>query len=290
MNDGTNEVTNDAVESCPDILTLADVAEGRYLVHQPAESAEGRDVVFSGQLLGQMMMASQRAASAPKDIRSIHTVFARPGAYSQPIELEVESMQSGRTWASDTVTATQNGKLLSRAIVLANVVDGDLMRHGPGMPDVAEPGGLGSSTGQVFPGAELRRVPGELSIGDVPVARAWHRYTPGVVSQAANQAILSWATCGTLIGLAMRGHRDTVDIADAHRTLSTGVIAHTMHFLERLDVSSWLLIEERATKAALGRVYGEGSVFTEDGVLVATFQQDSMAKAAVAPLDPTRSM
>jgi acyl-CoA thioesterase len=57
------------------------------------------------------------------------------------------------------------------------------------------------------------------------------------------------------------------------------VIAHTMHFVDRFDISQWLLVRQEATKAAAGRVYGEGRVFTEDGTLVAAFHQDSMARA-----------
>ena len=110
------------------------------------------------------------------------------------------------------------------------------------------------------------------------------------MSRAAGQAILLWATCGNTIGLAMRPHRDRVDISQAHRTLSTGVIAHTMHFIEPFDVSEWLLIVTEAVSAAVGRVHGTGSVFTEDGRLVAVFHQDSMARAAEQALDPKRSM
>ncbi|WP_419849149.1 acyl-CoA thioesterase [Candidatus Poriferisocius sp.] len=274
----------------PDILELTEVGEQRYHVFQPAESAEGRDVVFSGQLLAQMMMASDREAGGAKDIRSVHAIFARAGTYTLPIEVDVDSMQAGRTWASDSVTATQGGKLLSRALILMSTVDDDLMRHEPVMPDVPAPDGLDPGFAFIFPGAEWRPVPGEPEIDGVPVERAWHRYGPEVESQAANQGIAGWATCGNIIGLAMRPHRDTIRIEDAHRTLSTGVIAHTLHFLDHLDVSQWLLVQMQATKAANGRVYGQGEVFTADGQLVATFQQDSMAKAAPAPMNPSRSM
>ena len=274
----------------PDLLELTEVGEGRYLVFQPSESAEGRDVVFSGQLMAQMMMASDRESGGAKDIRSVHAIFARAGTYTQPIEMAVDSMQAGRTWASDAVTATQGGKLLSRALILMSTVDDDLMRHDPAMPDVPGPDGLDPGFAFIFPGAEWRPVPGEPVMDGVPVERAWHRYVPGVESQAASQGIAGWATCGNIIGLAMRPHRDAVRIEDAHRTLSTGVIAHTLHFLDRLDVSQWLLIQMQATKAANGRVYGDGQVFTPDGGLVAAFQQDSMAKAAPGALDPSRSM
>ncbi|WP_420639951.1 acyl-CoA thioesterase [Candidatus Poriferisocius sp.] len=274
----------------PDLLALTPVGPRRYRVSQPAESAEGRDVVFSGQFMAQMMMASAQEADPAKAIRSVHAIFSRPGTYTLPIEVDVESMQAGRTWASDTVTATQGGKLLSRAMILLNTMDDDLMRHEPTMPEVPGPDGLDAGFAFVFPSAEWRPVPGEADTGGAPVERAWHRYEPGAATSAANQGIAGWATCGSIIGLAMRPHPEVARIEDAHRTLSTGVIAHTMHFLDEVDVSQWLLIELCATKAANGRVYGQGQVFTADGRLVATFHQDSMAKAAPGLLDPARSM
>ena len=212
------------------------------------------------------------------------------GTYTRPIELEVESLLAGRTWASDTVTATQAGKVLSRATVLLNVVDEDLMRHEPPMPSVPGPGEVDAAPGQVFPGAEIRPVSGGDEVSGVPVEMAWHRFERPLASQAANQAVLAWATCGNIIGLAMRPHRDRVRIEDAHASISTGVIAQTIHFVERFDVSQWLLVRHEATKAATGRVYGDGRVFAEGGILVAAFHQDSMAKAAAAPLDPKTSM
>jgi acyl-CoA thioesterase-2 len=274
----------------PDLLQLTEIGEGRFHVTQPSESAEGRDVVFSGQLLAQMIMASDHAAGGAKDARSVHAVFARAGTYTKPIELEVESLLAGRTWASDTVTARQAGKLLSRATILLNVVDEDLMRHEPQMPSVPGPVQVEVASGQAFPGAELRPVPGQHEEGGVPVEMAWHRFERPLASEAANQAVLVWATCGNIIGLAMRPHRDRVRIEDAHAAVSTGVIAHTVHFVDRFDVSQWLLIRHEATKAATGRVYGEGRVFTEDGTLVAAFHQDSMARAPAGTLDPKRSM
>jgi acyl-CoA thioesterase II len=275
----------------PDLLTLTEVGERRYQVFQPTESAEGRDVVFSGQLLGQLIMASDRACEGTKDVRSIHALFVRAGTYTKPIEVEVDSLHAGRTWGSDTVTASQDGRLLCRALVLLNTVDDDLMRHDPDLPEsVVGFDDLESKPGQAFPGTEVRPVPGDHTVNGVPVEMAWLRFDHRLSSPAANQAVLIWATCGNIIGLGMRPHRSSVRIQDAHQTLSTGVIGHTAHFTDRFDASEWLLMITEAEKTGSGRVYGGGRVFTADGVLVATFQQDSMAKTAEATLDPRRSM
>jgi acyl-CoA thioesterase II len=275
----------------PDLLVLKDVGQKRYQVAQPSESAEGRDVVYSGQLLGQMIMASDKASGGSKSVRSIHAVFARAGSYAKPIELEMDSMHAGRNWASDAVTAIQDGRLLSRAIVLMNVLDQDLMRHDPAMPSGAgSPEDLQLSQDLGFPGAELREVPGEPIVDGVPVEMTWHKFERPLESQAANQAVLVWATCFHIIGLGMRPHRDVVQIEDAHRTLSTGVIGHTVHFVDNFDVSQWLLRVTQATKVGSGRIFGEGRVYTQDGRLVAVFHQDAMAKAAEGALDLRRSM
>ena len=71
----------------------------------------------------------------------------------------------------------------------------------------------------------------------------------------------SWSQPGMIIGLAMRPHSDAVNIGDAHRTISTGVISHTCHFHERFDVGQWLLVAQEASYAGRGRVFGSGSVF-----------------------------
>jgi acyl-CoA thioesterase len=270
-------------------LSLTD--EGTCVVPQPSESTEGRDVVFSGQLMAQSLVASSVMAGGAKRVRSVHSIFARAGSYLTPLELAVEPMQAGRTWGSDTVTATQGGKLLTRSLVLLHAPDPDLFRHATVAPEVPGPEEVPADQGFVFPGAELRTVPGTtMSAGGTASLLNWHRFPGTLGDQAEHQGVLAWATCGAPIGLAMRDHGDVVSIDQAHHTISTGVIAHTIHFLEDLDATDWLLIVHDAAHAGSGRVHGTGQVFDRAGRLVATFSQDSMARAANAPLDPSRSM
>ena len=279
-------------EPVPDLLQLDALGDGRYRAPSPGESPEQRDVVFGGQILAQMIVASDRAAGGAKDVKSIHTIFARAGTYQQPIDLQVESMQAGRTWASDTVTAWQGDRLISRALVLMSIDDPDLMRHQMAMPDVPPPGEAAPAGGMVYPGAELRRVDDAFALapGGVPAMYLWTRYPGSFESPAVNQAILSWTTDGFFIELAMRPHADKVRISDAHRNISTGVIGHTINFHERFEVGEWLLLAHEATYAGRGRIHGRGLVYTGDGRLVATFSQDSMVRAVEGGLDPKRSM
>jgi acyl-CoA thioesterase II len=278
----------------PAVLQLDDLGGGRYGAPHPTDDPEGRDVVFSGQIMAQMIMAAAMAVEGAKDVKSIHAIFARAGTYSAgPMELRLDSMHSGRAWGSDTITAYQGDRLLSRSLVLLNTIEPDLIRHGPAMPDVPAPDDLSADAGAlVYPGIETRTVPDADAVAPdgTPAQYYWMRSGESYDSNAVNQAILAWCQPGMIIGLAMRPHAGVVTIGDAHRTISTGVIAHTCHFHERFDLGQWLLVAQSATYAGRGRVNGEGSVFTRDGQLVSTFAQDSMVRGVEGELDPRRAM
>ena len=277
----------------PAVLRVEDLGDGRWSAPHPADDPEGRDVVFSGQLLAQMIMVSDAAVGGQKEVKSIHAIFARAGTYSAgPMELLLEPMHSGRAWGSDTITAFQGERLLSRGLVLLNTVEPDLMRHSPKMPDVPGPEAATPNPSiTVFPGAEARLVDAPDAVGadGSPTMYFWTRNPESCDSVAANQAIVAWTQPGFIIGLAMRPHTE-INIADAHTSISTGVISHTAHFHDHADVGEWLLVAQEASYAGNGRVFGSGSVFTQDGTLVSTFAQDSMARGVDGTLDPKRSM
>lgn len=282
-----------SIGKLPSVLQVEEIAAGEYRVHHPAEDPEARNVVFSGQILAQMIMASDHAAEGTKDIKSIHAIFARAGRYTEPMTLQRDSLHAGRAWGSDTLTAWQEERLLSRGLVLLSADEPDLIRHASAIPSVPSPDELASDAVTLaYPEMETRTVDDADACAPdgSPVLSFWMRHPASFDSVAANQAILAWSEPGRLISLAMRPHADVVTIEDAHETVSTGVIAHTAHFHERFDVGEWLLVTQQASYAGRGRVHGSGSVFSEDGRLVATFSQDSMVRGAAGTLDPRRSM
>ncbi len=276
----------------PAVLEVEDLGEGRWTAPHPTEDPEGRDVVFSGQMLAQMIMVSDAAGGHQKEVKSVHAVFARTGNYTGGrIEYVLDPMHSGRAWASDTITAFQGDRLLARALVLLNAVEPDLMRHGPRMPDVPGPEACApQSFGMAFPEVEVRAVKGQVAASGSPAAYMWVRSPQSHDSVAANQAMIAWSEPGLIIGAAMGVHTDEVDFGQAHRTISTGVISHTAHFHDHGDVGDWLLFAHEAPYAGHGRVFGNGSVFTRDGTLVSTFAQDSMVRGVDRELDFRRDM
>jgi acyl-CoA thioesterase len=271
------------------MLDLEPVGEHAY-AGRPEHTGEQRNVVFGGQILAQMIMAGHvdRSDDMPNEmeVKSIHAVFARAGDYSAPIVYEVESMHAGRTLGSDTVTFAQHGKVMSRGLILWSRDEPDLIRHtaNVAMPDVAPPDDpRGRPDWRVFPGAVGLIVDGVNTWSDDeplrdPVQHVWTRFDFSSPDPVVHQAVLSWATDGYLIGTAMLPHAGYNE-AHAHRTISTGVVSHTVNFHDRFDASEWLLLAHESVWAGRGRTHGRCNVWTEDGRLVATFTQDNLVRA-----------
>jgi acyl-CoA thioesterase len=277
-----------ASNALPPMLDLELVGPHRY-AGEPEHTGEGRNVVFGGQILAQMIMAAHRDRSTEepndKEVKSIHAIFARAGDYTAPIEYEVEAMHRGRTLGSDTVTFSQHGKVMSRGLILWSVPEPDLIRHtaNVSMPDVASPDDpSGRPDWRVFPGATGRIVDGIDTWSDdeplrEPVQNVWTRCALGSDDPVVHQAVLSWATDGFLIGTAMLPHAGFHE-GQAHRTISTGVVSHTVNFHDVFDVSEWLLLAHESVWAGRGRTHGRCNVWTRDGDLVATFTQDNLVR------------
>ena len=264
-------------------LRLEPTGPDRYCAVN-AESGHG--VIFGGQLLAQSIVAGL-AGHDGKRVKTVHTVFARGGSPDAPVEIAVDRMHAGRAFASSTVTISQGDRLCTRSLVLLTADEPDFIRHadpapdGPG-PDHATPVGEAEGAWQI-------RIAGGVDIDD-PAAvgpadlDVWTRFVGAPDDPAVDQALLAFATDGFLIATAMRPHAG-VGQAEAHVSVSTGVISHTLTFHEPAPARAWLLLSHHSPYAGRGRSYGTADVFRADGALVASYVQDAM----IRPLDQGRS-
>ncbi len=244
-------------------LTLEPTAADRY---RAPNVASGHGVVFGGQLLAQSIVAGLEGHDAMA-VKTVHTVFARSAEPELPVEIVVDRMHGGRSFASATVTIHQGERLCTRSIVLLSADEEDLIRHADGPtrasdPDLAEPMGDGDGDWEirVVDGVDISD-PDAVGPADLDV---WTRFVGAPDDPATSQALLAFATDGFLIGTAMRPHAG-VGQAQAHRTLSTGVISHTLTFHEPCNAGDWLLLSHHSPYAGRGRSYGRADVFTRDG-------------------------
>jgi acyl-CoA thioesterase len=272
----------------PAMLRLREIGEHTYR-GEPEQDGDVRNVVFGGQILAQMIVAAHLDRNVDredlKEVKSVHAIFARAGDYTQPIQFHVERMHDGRTLGSDSVTFTQGGRIMSRGLILWSKDEPDLIRHTENvtMPLVAGPGAAGQRPDRrVFPGASGLIVDGINTWSDdeplrPAVQNVWTRFEYDL-SPVANQAVLSWATDGFLIGTAMLPHEGHNE-GHAHKSISTGVVSHTLNFHERFRADEWLLLANESIWAGRGRAHGRCTIWTEDGRLVASYTQDSLLRA-----------
>lgn len=262
------------VDKLADALALTEIGPGRYSAENDIRGERG--VVFGGQLIAQLIVAGA-TADPDKTVKSAHALFARPVMVDDDVELQVDVLQRGRTFASASTSLWQHDKERARALVLLSAEEPDLIRHHSPMPEVPGPDGLPSS-----PRSDDVRIVGGVDINDAtqvgePSMQFWARHPDAGEDPAVGQGLLAHTSASLLIGTAMRPH-EGVGQSAAHAAFSTGIIGHSMSFHEPFDATDWLLLAQTSTHAGRGRAYGTGEVFTRSGALVASYSQESMIR------------
>ncbi|HEY1826541.1 MAG TPA: acyl-CoA thioesterase domain-containing protein [Acidimicrobiales bacterium] len=260
-----------------DALVLEPTGDDHYSApHIPHE----HHVVFGGQLLAQSVMAALIGQDG-KAVKTLHTVFARGASPDEPLDIAVERMHSGRSVASSTVTISQGGQICTRALVLLSAEEPDVIRHADAPRGTPSPSDIaGQHRGQ---GAWEIGIVGDIDLNDPEAVGpaevdAWVRFAGAPDDPATDQALVAYSTDGFLIATAMRPHAG-VGQAQAHKTLSTGVLSHTLTYHERCPAAEWHLLQQSSSYAGHGRSYGRGDIFRADGQLAASFVQDAMIRA-----------
>ena len=263
-----------------DLVHLIDVQEegpGRFV--GPPYRDLTRNVVEGGQLLASAMVAASKTIPGQR-VTSAYMVFSKAASFDAPIDFGVEVLRGGRTFSTVEVRAVQDGQLRSPGILLMDSGAPDTIRGGSEMPDVPGPSDAEPYDFRVS-GRDLRVVDGAYDpdpdrIGP-PVIYSWVRFRDSPAEQYMHDALMAQSTTHWTIGAAMRPHKGFGE-AEAHRTLSTGIMSIAIAFHDQVDVTEWLLYANPAIYAGRGLAQGEGHVFTENGRLVASYTVQALIR------------
>ena len=267
----------------PEVLAALDLqamSDHRYRAgHMDPDSP----VVFGGQILSQTIVAATRSVPA-KEVLSTQTVFARATSPAEPLDLDVDILHQGSTFATATVTARQSRGVCAQSTVLLHAPDVDLITYSCPAPAVGRPDDCTPRLPDSFWDV---RFADDVDIEDPelvgpPTLAVWCRFPDAPGDPVLDQALLAYATDGFLIGTAMRPHRG-LGQALAHGAVATTVLGHSLSFHRPVDAAGWHLIANEATQSGRGRGHGRGEVFDEAGGLVASFVQDNMIRRPQAP-------
>ena len=238
--------------------------------------------IFGGQLLAQAIAIATREG-VEKHVKSIHVTFPRPGDVREPIDYEVEPIQSGRTFATEWIVGRQKDQAIFTALVsLHTAVDQEGLDHQREAPSVGEPEDAPIVPLSLIPWET--RIVGGVDLGSEEVGpprlELWQRTSKLPDGPAVHQALLAHSTDLTLIGTSLRPHRD---VSEAHSPdrLQTAVTTHTLWFHRPFRMDDWILLSQESPSISGQRGFGTGHAFAKTGELVASFAQESMIRAAV---------
>jgi acyl-CoA thioesterase len=294
---------HEVVHRCPpwgdaaDLLRLLDVApiaEGRFASPPYPDPPLGtflpqlrdpqaRLVIEGGQLLGEAIVAASKTIPGQR-VTFASMIFSRAARFDQAHEIEVEVLRRGRGFSTLETRTLQAGKLCSAGILLLDAGAPDTLRGAAAPPDVPPPEACPQLDLGVT-GRELRTVDDAYRRQDVAGPAeilTWARFRDAPPEGYLHAALLAQSTTHWTIAAAMRPH-EGVSEAQAHVTLSTGILAATIAFHDEVDVTEWLLYANPAIYAGRGLAQGEGRVFARDGRLVASYTVQAMIRAFRTP-------
>jgi acyl-CoA thioesterase-2 len=274
-------------------LELSRTGESTFVGTAPAGYTSR---VYGGHLLGQALLAAGRTVPSGRDVLSMQAYFLRPGDPSLPLGYTVRSLRDGRSFSARVVEVTQGDRLLMslQSAFLSSSVD-DASPHRAPMPQVPEPECLDplhvrrSMSGKSpdgfnwVPGADWRKGSRPLDIRYVDPEDArrrcfWMRVPTHNGTQAEHRSLLAFASDRSLLPtiLHARGaleHRDHLQVAS---------VDHAMWFHADVTAGEWWLYVQESPAGTSRMGLATGSIYTREGALVATVQQQGLVSGSRA--------
>ncbi|HMC38303.1 MAG TPA: DUF427 domain-containing protein [Acidimicrobiales bacterium] len=273
-----------------ELVRVMDVQPLDAVTYQgPAHGDSARPVVEGGQIIGSAIVAAAKAVPGQR-VTSATMIFSRAAMATDPIYFQVDAVRRGRSFSTLEVRAGQDGSVRSAGILLTAADRPDLVHDAAAMPAVDGPEQSERCDFGVT-GRDLRVVGGvygpEPDRTGPPEIHVWCRFRDAPAEPYLHAALLAQSTTHWTIAAAMLPHPG-IGQADAHVSLSTGILQATLSLHDDVDVTEWLLYSNTAIWSGRGLTQGDGRVWSRDGRLVASYSVQSMIRPFDARTDPAR--
>jgi acyl-CoA thioesterase-2 len=293
---GKNAFVNETYpQVIDDLVRLLDLETLEVNMFRGATSDEGGRRVFGGQVIGQALVAASRTVEDPRPAHSLHAYFIRPGDPAHPILYTVERDRDGKSFTTRRVVAVQHGRAIFNMAVSFQVEEPG-PEHQFDMPDVPGPNGLATQrelraavadkVPERFRDMWLRERPIEIrpvNPRDMfrpeprePVQHVWFRVGGRLASDdlALHQCMLAYASDMTLLDTCTLPH----GLIWTSPKLQSASLDHALWFHSRFRADEWLLYAQDSPRAAGARGFNRGSIYTQDGRLVASVAQEGLIR------------
>jgi acyl-CoA thioesterase II len=288
-----------ALEHLLSILDLEPLEENLFRGRSPQD---GWQRVYGGQVLGQALVAAVRTVPTERVAHSLHAYFLLPGDPTRPIVYNVERVRDGGSFTTRRVTGIQHGRAMFVMSASFQVIEPGLDHQGA-MPHVPAPEELPSEqelTAKLL--AHLpenmrsyweRERPIEMRPLDVsryfarerraPEQMVWMRAS-GRLPDAfpLHQCVLAYASDFTLLDTALIAHGKLMFDKD----MQLASLDHALWLHRPFRADEWLLYVQDSPSSHGARGFCRGSIFTRDGVLVASVAQEGLMRQRTSDYVP----
>jgi len=280
-----------------DLLALLDIERletDLFRGQSPDEEESQR--VFGGQVIAQSLVAAYRTVPEDRPCHSLHCYFIRPGDPNVPIIYQVDHSRDGGSFTTRRVVAIQHGKQIFNFAASFQVVE-DSWHHQHPMPEVEGPDSLGDRVewrrkfAEQVPerhrGHFLRPRPIEMRevepLDPLKPAVASDQHSLWLrVAREIDEApwlhhcLMAYASDMALLGTGNRPH----GVSWMTGELMSASLDHAMWFHEPTKFDEWHLYSMDSPYAGGARSFNRGSIYTQDGRLVASVAQEGLMRQA----------
>lgn len=283
--------TGQALKELLDLLDLERLEDNLFRGNSPQQ---GWQRVYGGQVLGQALVAAVRTISDPRPVHSLHAYFLLAGDPSIPIIYEVERTRDGGSFSTRRIKAIQHGRTMF-AMSASFHKQEDGYEHQAEMPVVPPPEDLPSAATlmsklldklpQNMRSYWQRERPFEMRPVDIsryltrektaPAQHVWIKANGQLPDDPSlHQCMLAYASDFTLLDTALIAHGKLLFDND----IQLASLDHALWFHRPFRADEWLLYTQDSPNANGARGLCRGSVFSQDGRLIATVAQEGLIR------------
>jgi acyl-CoA thioesterase-2 len=255
----------------------------------------GWGTVFGGQVLGQALSAAGQTVDGARVPHSLHAYFLRSGNVNKPIVYEVDRIRDGGSFTTRRVVAIQSGRAIFNMAASFQKEEPGFEHQRP-MPSAPDPLSVPTEQEDWLSRSEqlsasLRRQaaaedPIELRPLDPPddlyapepappLRRVWMRAIDKLPDNPmVHAAMLAYASDFGLLAAALKPHGVTI----WSENMQVASLDHVMWFHRPCRMDEWLFYEMDSPSAQGARGLARGSIFTREGVLVASTAQEGLMR------------
>lgn len=276
------------------LLSILDLEQLEQNLFRGQSPQQGWQRVYGGQVLGQALVAAVRTVSASRTAHSMHGYFMLPGDPSHPIIYEVERIRDGSSFTTRRVKAIQHGRAIFSMSVSFHKEEAGFEHHAE-MPQVPPPEDLPNE--QELMKQLVKQLPDnirsywererpiEMRLVDIkryvtrekapPVQYIWMRANGTLPDDPKlHQCVLAYASDFTLLDTALIAHGKLLFDKD----VQLASLDHALWLHRPFRADEWLLYAQDSPSAHGARGFCRGSVYTRDGILVASAAQEGLVR------------